>query len=98
MLEGGGKTGNKKQDKEKNKSDKGDKEKKDKEKDKMDPADDIRNYDFPIGFGNAYVEFTSVIEAKRARRNIHLLKYNKKTVECEYHDEHKFMMNDFTRL
>lgn len=50
--------------------------KKEKQKEKIKPEDDPRNYDFPEGFGNAYVEFTSMTEAKRARRNIHLLKYN----------------------
>ena len=44
-------------------------------KKKLDPLDDPRNYDFPLGFGSAFVEFTSVNEAKRARRFIHLLKY-----------------------
>lgn len=89
------KKSNKEKDSEKEKDK--DKDKK-QQKAKLDPKDDPRNYDFPEEFGNVYIEFTSVNEAKRARRNIHLLKYNKKTVECEYHDETKFLMNDFKRL
>lgn len=60
--------------------------------------EDPRNYDYPEGFGSAFVEFTSVTEAKRARRNIHLLRFNNRLVECEYHDEVKFELNDFKRL
>jgi hypothetical protein len=56
----------------------------------------VRNYDFPVGFGNAYVEFTSFTEARRARRNIHLGKYGPRTVECAFLDEKKFERNDFT--
>ena len=37
-------------------------------------------------------------EAKRARRNMHLLRYSKRIVECEYHDEFRFELNDFSRL
>ena len=64
---------------------------------RLDPIDDIRNYDFPEGFGSAFVEFTSVYEARRARKNIHLGKYGQKTVECGYLDEGKFERSDFTR-
>lgn len=64
----------------------------------LDPLDDTRNYDFPVSFGAAFVEFTSVTEAKRARRNIHLLKFGGRLVECEYHDEVRFELNDFKRL
>jgi RNA recognition motif-containing protein len=68
------------------------------EKHKLAPDDDPRNYDYPTGYGSAFIEFTSTTEAKRARRNIHLLKYNNRTVECEYHDEIKFELNDFSRV
>ena len=64
---------------------------------RQDPMEDIRNYEFPEGFGNAYVEYTSVQEAKRARRGIHLARYGYKMVECVYHDESKFERNDFTK-
>ena len=63
----------------------------------MDPAEDTRNYDFPEGFGCAFVEFTSTTEARRARKGIHLAKYGNRMVECAYHDENKFDRNDFTR-
>ena len=36
-------------------------------------------------------------EAKRARKFIHLMKYNGHIVECDYHDERKFDRDDFTR-
>lgn len=68
-----------------------------KQKKALEPLDDPRNYDYPEGFGNAYVEFTSVVEAKRARKNIHLLRFNNRLVECEYHDEAKFALDDFRR-
>ena len=63
----------------------------------MQPLVDPRNYDYPDGFGSAFVEFTSVLEAKRARRNIHLLRFAGRLVECEYHDEGKFVIDDFNR-
>jgi len=52
--------------------------------------EELKNYELPEGFGSAFIEFTSVFEARRARRNIHLLKYNDALVECVYHDETKF--------
>jgi hypothetical protein len=58
--------------------------------------DDPRNYDFPTGFGSAFIEFTSMYEAKRARRGIHLARYGSRMVECAYHDEGKFERNDFS--
>jgi len=58
------------------------KEKKKPEKVRPAPSDDPRNYDYPEGYGSAFVEFTSVSEARRARRNIHLLKYDGRVVEC----------------
>lgn len=64
---------------------------------RLDPSDDLRNYDFPEGFGSAFIEFTSVIEARRARKNIHLTKYGNRMVECGYLSENKFDKNDFTR-
>ena len=39
------------------------------------PLQDRRNYDYPDGFGSAFVEFESIGDAVRARRGIHLLKY-----------------------
>ncbi len=44
------------------------------------------------------MEFTSVNESKRARKHIHLMKYNGRLVECEYHDENKFENNVFDKL
>jgi len=44
----------------------------------FDPYEDIRCYDFPEGFGSAFVLFNSVPETKEARSHIHLLKYNEK--------------------
>ena len=88
----------KKEDKAKKELSSSDQTDKEKDKAKIDPRDDPRNYDFPVGFGNAYVEFTSVSEAKKARRNIHLLKYAGRTVECEFHDEIRFEANDFKPL
>ena len=64
---------------------------------RLNPEDDPRNYDFPVGFGCAFVEFTSLLEAKRARKNIHLAKYANRMVECAYLSEAKFYANDFTR-
>ena len=58
--------------------------------------DDPRNYDFPEGFGSAFVEFTSFLEARRARKNIHLARYGNRMVECAFLDEPKFEANDFT--
>jgi len=63
---------------------------------RLDPLDDPRNYDFPIGFGSAFVEFTSISESKRARKSIHLAKYNGRMVECAFHNEIKFEKNDFS--
>lgn len=51
-----------------------------------------------MGFGNAYIEFTSTQEAKRARKHIHLMRYDNRLVECEFHDENKFERNDFRGL
>ena len=54
---------------------------------------DRRNYDWPIGFGAAFVEFEAIHEAIKARRAMHLLKYgvdnSKKQpkaefIECSY--------------
>ncbi len=64
----------------------------------LDPLDDPRNYNFPFGFCSAFIEYTSVMEARRARRNMHLLKFNNRTVECEFHDERNFEENNFMRL
>jgi len=69
-----------------------------KQKEELKPLDDPRNYEYPDGFGCVFVEFTSVTEARRARRNIHLLKYNGRLVEVEYHDEARYALNDFKRL
>jgi hypothetical protein len=63
----------------------------------LNPEDDPRNYDFPEGFCCAFIEFTSFLEAKRARKNIHLAKYGNRMVECGYLSENKFAANDFTR-
>ena len=63
----------------------------------MNPEEDPRNYDFPEGFGCAFIEFTSFLEAKRARKNIHLAKYGNRMVECAYLSEQKFDADDFTR-
>jgi RNA recognition motif-containing protein len=60
--------------------------------------EDPRNYEFPIGFGSAFVEFTSTIEAKKARKCIHLLKYNGRLIETEFFDEDKFYENDFSEI
>lgn len=57
--------------------------------------DDPRNYDFPPGFGTAFVEFTSFTEARRARRCVHLAKYGKNMVECSYWDEGRFEREEF---
>ena len=64
---------------------------------RLNPEDDPRNYDFPEGFGCAFVEFTSFLEAKRARKNIHLAKYGNRMVECSFLSEEKFELNDFSR-
>ena len=64
---------------------------------RLNPEDDPRNYDFPEGFGSAFIEFTSFLEAKRARKNIHLAKYGNRMVECGYLSEKKFADNDFTK-
>lgn len=61
------------------------------------PLEDPRNYNYPEGFGSVFVEFYSVNEAQRARRFIHLLKYAGKVVECEYHDEDKYVNDFFAR-
>jgi hypothetical protein len=61
------------------------------------PEEDPRNYDFPEGFGAAFVEFTSFIEARRARKNIHLAKYGNRMVECSFINELKFEKDDFSR-
>jgi hypothetical protein len=63
----------------------------------LDPQDDARNYDFPEGFASAFIEFTSLYEARRARKQIHLAKYGNRMVECNYWDEGKFELADFTR-
>ena len=57
------------------------------------PLQDRRNYDWPVGFGAAFVEFDAIHEAIKARRAMHLLKYgvdnSKKQpkaefIECSY--------------
>lgn len=63
---------------------------------RLDPTDDARNYDFPVGFANAYIEFTSFTEARRARRSMHLARYGPRMIECAFLDEGKFDKNDFS--
>ena len=52
------------------------------------PLQDRRNYDWPVGFGAAFVEFDAIHEAIKARRAMHLLKYgvdnSKKQPKAEY--------------
>lgn len=60
------------------------------------PEEDPNNYDYPQGFSSAFVEFTSINEAKRARKYINLLKYAGRIVECEYFDEEKFERGDLS--
>ena len=65
--------------------------------------EDRRNYDWPTGFGAAFVEFEKVEEAIRARRGIHLLRYGEDTkkhkkaelVECSYLGEREYRAYDF---
>ena len=59
-------------------------------KKEIEAVDDIRNYDLPPGFGSIFVEFANEIDAKAARRNLHLLKYENRTVECCYWDEQMY--------
>ena len=65
---------------------------------------DQRNYDWPEGFGAAFVEFAETYEAIAARKSIHLLKYGQETkktkaefVECSYLTETQYKTNDFAR-
>ena len=62
----------------------------------MRPDEDPRNYDYPLGWGNAYIRFATEFEAKRARRAIHLMKYMEKVIEVEFYDRVKFMHSDFS--
>lgn len=43
------------------------------------------------------MEFTSIHEAQRARKGMHLAKYGNRIVECAFVDEKKFAEADFTR-
>ena len=55
------------------------------------PLQDKRNYDWPDGFGAAFVEFEAIHEAISARKAMHMLKYGQETkkskaqhIECSY--------------
>lgn len=68
------------------------------------PLQDKRNYDWPEGFGAAFVEFAEVESAVSAKKAMHLLKYGldtKKTkadcIECSYLTESQFGLNVFER-
>ena len=50
------------------------------------PIDDSRNFDFPPGFGNAYVEFEDVDSAIAAKNAIQGLNYDFRKVECHFWD------------
>lgn len=61
------------------------------------PTDNIRNFDFPEGFGNAYVRFESSEHAQEARKHIHLLKYGSKFIECMYHSYELYCDDNFRK-
>lgn len=68
------------------------------------PLQDKRNYDWPVGFGSAFVEFEAIHEAIKARKGIHMLKYGQDTkktkaefVECSYITEAAFRDKEFER-
>ena len=49
-----------------------------------------------VGFGNAYVEFVSMEEAKAARKELIGRKYGENFVDVWYHNEEKFANDDFS--
>lgn len=59
------------------------------------PTQDIRNYDFPPGFGNAFVEFESIDDCKKARKGLHLMKHSGKLIECSYWLEQQYKEKEF---
>ena len=68
------------------------------------PLQDKRNYDWPEGFGAAFVEFEQIHEAIAARKAIHLCKYGQDTkktkaelIECSFLTEECFRENEFGR-
>ena len=68
------------------------------------PLQDKRNYEWPDGFGAAFVEFEEMHEAIAARKGLHLLKYGQDTkktkaecVECSFLSEAQFRENLFSR-
>lgn len=68
------------------------------------PLQDKRNYDWPEGFGAAFVEFAEVEHAVSAKRAMHLLKYGQDTkktradcIECSYLTEAQFRGNMFEK-
>jgi hypothetical protein len=66
-------------------------------KEELDPYNDIRNYDFPDGFGSAFILFKNTGDCIRARKAIHLMKYNKsQVVECVFLTEKKFQDDNFS--
>lgn len=52
----------------------------------QEPIDDITYFNLPDYFGCIFVQFSSVDEALEARRNLHMLKYGGRTIECGFYD------------
>lgn len=46
----------------------------------IEPIDDVRNFDFPEGFGSVFIQFENDAEALLAKQSIHMTKYDNKLV------------------
>jgi hypothetical protein len=54
---------------------------------------DIRNYDLPEGFGNAYIEFFRPTDCQVVYRALNGMRFNGKQVECSFYN-HELFEND----
>ncbi len=64
----------------------------------IEPIDDVRNFEFPPGFGSAFVKYENVEAARKARKEINMREYNGRRVEAGFWSSDLFDLGIFTNV
>ena len=64
----------------------------------LEPIDDPRNFDFPAGFGSAFIQFERLEDAIRARKEINMREYDSRRVETSYWSKDLFAVDVFDNI